>query len=58
MKNLSFLLILAFVIAEEKPEIPKIPQKDYLTIDLNRIDEYMQFVNSIDNTLLSESEAK
>ena len=51
-------MIIIFFIFTQEIEIPKIPQKDKLTIDLNRIDEYMQFVNPIDNTQLTESEGK
>ena len=58
MKIIFLLILLTFIITEEKSEIPKIPQKDVLTIDLNRIDEYMQFVNPIDNTQLTEEEGK
>ena len=58
MKIISLLILLPFIIIKEKSEIPKIPQKDVLTIDLNRIDEYMQFVNPIDNTQLTEEEGK
>ena len=58
MKITSLLILLVFIITKEKSEIPKIPQKDVLTIDLNRIDEYMQFVNPIDNTQLTEEEGK
>ena len=54
MKIYIFLIFLIFVFTQEV-EIPKIPQKDKLTIDLNRIDEYMKFVNPIDNTQLTES---
>ena len=55
MKKYLWLLLLALICSQE---IPKIPQKDALTIDLNRIDEYMQFVNPIDNTQLTEEELK
>ena len=59
MKIIFLLLLLTFIFTEEKKnEIPKIPQKDVLTIDLNRIDEYMKFVNPIDNTQLTEEEGK
>ena len=55
MKKYLWLLVLALICSQE---IPKIPQKDALTIDLNRIDEYMEFVNPIDNTQLTEEEIK
>ena len=59
MKIIFLLILLTIIFTEEKKnEIPKIPQKDVLTIDLNRIDEYMQFVNPIDNTQLTEEEGK
>ncbi len=57
MKIFILLLFISLLFTQEV-EIPKIPQKDKLTIDLNRIDEYMQFVNPIDNTQLTESEGK
>ena len=52
MKIFILLLFISLIFTQEV-EIPKIPQKDKLTIDLNRIDEYMQFVNPIDNTQLT-----
>ena len=59
MKIIFLLILLTIIFTEEKKnEIPKIPQKDVLTIDLNRIDEYMKFVNPIDNTQLTEEEGK
>ena len=57
MKIYILLLFISLIFTQEV-EIPNIPQKDKLTIDLNRIDEYMQFVNPIDNTQLTESEGK
>ena len=58
MKKIILILLFAFISLEAIPEIPKIPQKDKLTIDLDRIDEYMKFVNPIDNTQLTESEGQ
>ena len=57
MNKYVILIIITAIFAEET-KIPNIPQKDRLSIDLNRIDEYMQFVNPIDNTLLTEAEGK
>jgi acetyltransferase-like isoleucine patch superfamily enzyme len=57
MFKILFLLLLTLVVSQEQDH-PKIPQKDTLSIDLNRIDEYMQFVNYIDNMQLTEAEAK
>ena len=50
------LIFIISIFAEEN--FPNIPQKDKLSIDLDRIDEYMKFVNPIDNTMLTESEGK
>ena len=50
------LILIISIFAEEN--FPIIPQKDKLSIDLDRIDEYMKFVNPIDNTMLTESEGK
>ena len=58
MKKLLFLILIVFVLAEEKRENHDIPQKDYLSVNLDRIDEYMNFVNYIDNMKLTEAEGK
>ena len=57
MFEIIILLLIALVVSQEQDH-PKIPQKDKLSIDLNRIDEYMQFVNYIDNMELTEEEGK
>ena len=58
MKKLLFLILIVLVLAEEKRENHDIPQKDYLSVNLDRIDEYMKFVNYIDNMKLTEAEGK
>ena len=58
MKKLLFLILIVLVLAEEKRENHDIPQKDYLSVNLDRIDEYMNFVNYIDNMKLTEAEGK
>ena len=58
MKKLFFLILIVLVLAEEKRENHDIPQKDYLSVNLDRIDEYMNFVNYIDNMKLTEAEGK
>ena len=58
MKKLLFFILIALVLAEEKRENHDIPQKDYLSVNLDRIDEYMNFVNYIDNMKLTEAEGK
>ena len=57
MFKILFLLLVGLIVSQEQDH-PKIPQKDKLSIDLNRIDEYMQFVNYIDNMELTEEEGK
>ena len=44
MFKILFLLLVGLIVSQEQDH-PKIPQKDKLSIDLNRIDECMQFVN-------------
>ena len=58
MKKILFLILIVLVLAEEKRENHDIPQKDYLSVNLDRIDEYMNFVNYIDNMKLTEAEGK
>ena len=58
MKKLFFLILIVLVLAKEKRENHDIPQKDYLSVNLDRIDEYMNFVNYIDNMKLTEAEGK
>ena len=53
-----FILLLLILENINTEEIPNIPQKDKITIDLDRIEDYMKFVNPIDNTQLTESEGK
>ena len=54
-----FLILLLLILENiNTEEIPNIPQKDKITIDLDRIEDYMKFVNPIDNTQLTESEGK
>ena len=54
-----FLILLLLILENiNTEEIPTIPQKDKITIDLDRIEDYMKFVNPIDNTQLTESEGK
>ena len=45
MKKLLVFILIVLVLAEEKRENHDIPQKDYLSVNLDRIDEYMNFVN-------------
>jgi acetyltransferase-like isoleucine patch superfamily enzyme len=48
-----FIIFPSLVISTEE-----ITQKDKLSVDLDKIEEYMKFVNPIDNTQLTEEEGK
>ena len=58
MKKFILFLLVSFIFSQLAYDIPNIPQKNKLTIDLTRIDEYMKFVNAIDYTQITEEEAK